>query len=111
MSQVEWDAFQKDGAFPGSGIDLRDGFIHMSTAAAVRDTANLYFKAKPDVFLLRVDLSKVPQEHLKWDFVASRGVEFPHLYDVPLPLGAVGEAFGPLRIGADGKFELPAEIP
>ena len=27
-----WDAAQRDGVFRGSEVDLRDGYIHFSTA-------------------------------------------------------------------------------
>lgn len=83
----------------------------MSPAESVRDSANLYFKGKEDTVLLRVDLSTLPADKVKWDWAESRKAFFPHLYDIPLPWSAVSSAFGPLAIGADGKFELPAEIP
>lgn len=111
MSASELDALKSTGSFAGSGIDIRDGFIHMSPAAAVRDTANLYFKGKDDVVLLQVNLAALPADKVKWDWVESRRTHFPHLYEVPLPWTAVSSTLGPLTIDADGKFELPAEIP
>lgn len=111
MLLSELDALKASGSFAGSGIDVRDGFIHMSPAESVRDSANLYFKGKEDAMLLRVDLAALPADKVKWDWAESRKAFFPHLYEVPLPWSAVASAFGPLAIGADGKFELPAEIP
>ncbi len=111
MPAEELAAFRDSGSFKGSGIDLRDGFIHMSVAAAVRDTANLYFKGCANVMVVRVDLSALPASALRWDWVASRETHFPHLYGEPLPWSAVAATFGPLAVGEDGKFVLPAEIP
>ncbi len=76
----EWLRAKADGVFKGSGIDLQDGYIHLSTAEQVKDTARLHFSGKSDlmIFALSADRQGL---NLKWE--ASRGGKlFPHVYGV-----------------------------
>lgn len=41
-----WEAAEATGVFAGASIDFEDGFIHLSSAARVKETARLYF-ARP----------------------------------------------------------------
>jgi uncharacterized protein (DUF952 family) len=98
-----WEEWQRSGIFPGSGADLRDGFVHFSTAAQVRDTAARHFAGAANLMLVAVDAA-VLKGALKWE--ASRGGElFPHLYGA-LPLTAVIWA-EPLPLGADRRHMFP----
>jgi uncharacterized protein (DUF952 family) len=54
----EWAATQAAGAFAGSGIDIRDGYIHMSVASEVKTTARVYFGGQRDVVLLKIGARK-----------------------------------------------------
>jgi uncharacterized protein (DUF952 family) len=99
----EWRKAGRDGVFRGSSVDARDGFIHFSTAAQVKETAARHFAGQDDLVLLRVDSEKL-RSALKWE--PSRGGDlFPHLYG-PLDAGAVTRA-DPLPLNADGKHEFP----
>ena len=74
----DFEEAQKRGHFSGAAIDLKDGYIHFSTAAQARETARLHFNGRNNLMLLAV-----PQERLgaalQWE--ASRGGQlFPHLY-------------------------------
>ena len=94
MLPSDYEAMQAAGAFLGSPLDLKDGFIHMSPTCAAREVGRLYFKGEPKLVLLQVDLGKVAAAALRWDFVPSRGVTYPHLYPLDgapasLPLAAV----------------------
>lgn len=81
-----WQAAEKTGSFAGAGIDLADGFIHFSTGAQAKRTAELHFHSQPNLLLVAVDGSSLG-EALKYE--ASRGGDlFPHLY-APLPLTSV----------------------
>ena len=51
---AEWAAMQAAGALELGGIDARDGYVHMSPASAVRDTAALYFAGAADLWLLQI---------------------------------------------------------
>jgi uncharacterized protein (DUF952 family) len=98
-----WRVAESDGAFRGSDVDLRDGFIHFSTAAQVAETAAKHFAGAAGQMLVAVDAAKLG-EGLKWE--RSRGDDlFPHLYG-PLPLDAVRWAV-PLPLGPDGRHVFP----
>jgi uncharacterized protein (DUF952 family) len=142
----EWAATLATGTLELGGIDARDGYVHMSPASAVRDTAALYFAGVASLWLLQIgeksassrrrwplaawaaththtrDSPWPPATHpttahclaarplpglplppradlpllgadIRWDHVASRGVDFPHLYNRPLPRDAVTGAW------------------
>jgi uncharacterized protein (DUF952 family) len=96
-----WTAAEESGLFTGSPADARDGFIHFSTGAQVRDTASRHFAGISDLLLVAVSASRLD---LKWE--SSRGGDlFPHLH-AALPLTAV-RWIRPLTLGADGRHVFP----
>ena len=102
-----WGDAQRAGLFRGAPLDLRDGFIHFSSAAQVAETAARHFAGAADQVLLAVDGARLG-EALKWE--PSRGGDlFPHLY-AALPLDAVTWA-KPLPLGADGRHVFPELAP
>ncbi len=73
--------------WPGSPDDLRDGFVHLSTAAQVEGTLAKHFAGQQGLIVLTVDLARLPADAVKWE--RSRGDQlFPHLY-VGLPKAAI----------------------
>src|SRR5690606_10306059 len=50
-----WREAEAAGSFAGAPIDVRDGYIHLSTAAQVRETARLHFAGMDDLLLVAVD--------------------------------------------------------
>lgn len=77
LRAAEWAAFDADGSFAGSPDDLRDGYIHLSTADQAAGTRARYFAGVP-VVRVTVD-SDALGPALRWE--ASRGgALFPHLY-------------------------------
>ena len=73
-----WGVAVADGMFHGAAIDLRDGYIHLSTAAQVKETARLHFAGVTDLLLVAIHEAQVAGR-LKWE--ASRGGQlFPHVY-------------------------------
>ena len=73
-----WRAAEADGVFKGAAIDLKDGYIHLSTASQVKETARLHFAGADHLLLVAID-EEVVSENLKWE--ASRsGQLFPHVY-------------------------------
>jgi uncharacterized protein (DUF952 family) len=77
-SEAEWKQAQAKGVFGGSALDLKDGFIHLSTADQVRETARLHFAGQKNLLLVAVP-EAVVAHNLKWE--ASRGGKmFPHIY-------------------------------
>jgi uncharacterized protein (DUF952 family) len=78
LRRDEWRAAQEAGVFKGSGIDLRDGYIHFSTREQAQETARLHFRGAADLVVLEIDAEKLGAA-LVWE--PSRGGQlFPHLY-------------------------------
>jgi uncharacterized protein (DUF952 family) len=74
----EWVAFAAAGRFEGSAVDLADGYVHLSTAEQVEETAARHFAGEEGLMLLRLDKTRLDPS-LKWE--PSRGGQlFPHLY-------------------------------
>ena len=42
-----WREAERSGRFAGSEVDIKDGFIHFSTAAQVAETAAKHFAGEP----------------------------------------------------------------
>ena len=79
-----WQAAEDSGVFAGAGIDLNDGFIHLSTGAQARRTAQLYFAGQDNLVLVAVDEARLG-DALKYE-PSRDGDLFPHLYgSLPLP--------------------------
>lgn len=98
-----WRDAAVNGVFGGAGIDIADGFIHLSTAAQAVTTAELYFAGQTGLTLVAVDTARLGPALV---FEPSRGgALFPHLYG-PLPLSAVVWA-KPLPVGPDGRHIFP----
>lgn len=101
-----WMAAERNGVFTGSGIDARDGFIHLSTSSQVRRTAQLHFIGQADLVLVAVDAASLG-DALKYE--PSRGGDlFPHLYG-PLPMTSV-RSVRPLPLDADGHHVFPEPL-
>lgn len=103
VDRAEWEAARTAGAYAGSAVDLADGYIHLSGANQLAETARRHYAGRTDLLLVTVDLT-VLGEALKWE--ASRGGDlFPHLF-APLPASAAREERG-LSVDATGvmRFE------
>jgi uncharacterized protein (DUF952 family) len=61
LTRAEWEAALAEGVYRGSAHDLRDGFIHFSTAAQLGGTARKYFAGVPDLILLAVDVEALTE--------------------------------------------------
>jgi uncharacterized protein (DUF952 family) len=98
-----WRQAEQQGTFRGSEVDLRDGFIHFSTAAQVAETAAKHFAGQRDLVLVRLDAAALGDK-LKWE-PARDGALFPHLYGV-LDLALTAQV-DPLPLGGDGRHRFP----
>ena len=105
LRAAEWQALEATGQTAGAPIDLRDGYIHFSTAAQVAETAARHFAEVSGLWLVAVAAEPLGSA-LAWE--PSRGGDlFPHLYgplqlkDVlwatPLPLIEGALQFPPLE--------------
>jgi uncharacterized protein (DUF952 family) len=99
-----WREAERAGVFTGAPVDMEDGFIHLSTAAQVGETAAKHFRGRGDLVLVAVDADALGTG-LRYE--ASRGGDlFPHLYGV-LPVSAV-RWVKPLPLDGDGRHVFPA---
>jgi uncharacterized protein (DUF952 family) len=101
--EAEWDAAVRAGVYRGSAADLRDGFIHFSTAAQVAETAARHFAGQRDLLIVAVDADALGAA-LKWE-PSRGGALFPHLYGA-LPVSAALWA-KPLPLDGHGRHILP----
>jgi uncharacterized protein (DUF952 family) len=82
-----WQKAVAAGVYVGSALDLKDGFIHLSTAAQACETARLHFAAQTDLILVAIPETAVVA-NLKWE--ASRGGQlFPHVFGTLNPADAL----------------------
>lgn len=102
--EADWRAARADGAYRGSADDLRDGFIHFSTAAQVAESAAKHRAGQAGLVLIEADPAALGPA-LRWE-PARDGALFPHLYG-PLPCAAARRVV-PLPLGADGRHVFPA---
>ncbi len=75
----EWRAARETGLVPLREIDARDGYVHLSTAAQLVETANLHFADAADLLALEIPLEAVAAD-VKFELAPKRGEAFPHLY-------------------------------
>ncbi len=78
LRRDEWQAALAAGVFTGSAVDVKDGYIHFSTAAQAQETAAKHFRGASDLIVLEID-SDVLGDGLTWE-PSRGGVLFPHLY-------------------------------
>jgi uncharacterized protein (DUF952 family) len=98
-----WREATRAGVFRGSEVDVRDGFVHFSTAEQAAETAAKHFAGQRDLLLLHVDAGCLGAA-LKWE-PSRGGALFPHLYG-DLDLTAVTKV-EPLPLDADGRHAFP----
>ena len=97
----ELAAFAAAGETTGSPDDLRDGFIHFSTAAQAPETAGKYFSGEDGLWLLACDEAALGPA-LRWE-PSRGGALFPHLYRPLLRLDVASIRPLPLR-GSAHRF-------
>ena len=100
----EWSAAQASGAYHGSEVDRRDGFIHFSGPSEVAETARRHFAGERDLVLVAVDTAALGPA-LRYE-AARGGTLFPHLYGSLDPGAAMWVRALPL--GPDGVHVFPA---
>lgn len=97
----EWSALVAAGGTAGAPVDLASGFIHLSTASQVAETAARHFADAGALVLVAIEAERLGPA-LRWE-PSRGGALFPHLYrplaaaDVvwsqPLPRGDGGHVF------------------
>jgi uncharacterized protein (DUF952 family) len=101
LDRDEWRDARVRGAYDGSAVDRADGFIHLSSAAQLAETARRHYAGRDRLMLIEVDLARVAG--VRWE--ASRGgALFPHVHG-PLPVAAA-RAERPLAVDGDGTMRF-----
>lgn len=100
---AEWRAAERAGIFTGSADDERDGFIHLSTASQLPETAAKHFAGQADLLLVAFEDTALGPA-LRWE-KSRGGALFPHLYGALDPRAARWAQ--PLPLGADGAHVFP----
>ena len=89
VAREEWESALAIGPYGGSAVDRADGYIHLSGADTLLETARKYFAGQTDLLLVAVDLASLGST-VVWE--PSRGGDlFPHIYGT-LPASAVRTA-------------------
>lgn len=102
----EWDHSQVSG-FITTELDLKDGFIHLSTATQLNATLSLYFTKEESVVLLQLDRAQT-HDKIKFEPPIPSGDRiglFPHYYG-DLNTNAISRTWYLKR----GAFEIPIEV-
>ena len=84
----DWERAVSAGQFLGAGIDLTDGFIHLSTRKQVQETLDRYFQGQSGLLLVTLSIDRLEAD-LRWENAISQGETpsdreglFPHLYGI-----------------------------
>ena len=102
-----WDEAQESGTYRGSADDLRDGYIHFSTAVQLRVSVTKHRAGQDGLVLLTVDAARLG-DALRWE-PSRDGQLFPHLYGT-LPVAAVVRKES-LPLDAGGVRKFPGWLP
>lgn len=98
-----WDEALEKGRFDGAPVDLADGYIHLSAAGQVRETAAKHFAGQRGLLLVALEAGSLGAA-LRWE-PSRGGALFPHLY-APLDPAAILSA-EPLELAEDGTHRFP----
>ncbi len=105
-----WNPAKAAGTYAPASLAL-EGFIHCSTREQVEETANLFYRGRTDLVLLRIDESCLDAP-LKFEMAADSArqgsARFPHIYGA-LNLSAVVDVRD-LRCDDDGSFKMLSDI-
>lgn len=105
-SHQDWQHAIDTNIYHGSADDLRDGFIHFSTAEQVAVTAAKYFSKQTDLVLISFNAEQFG-DALKWE-PSRGGALFPHLYAALAPSSA--QHVEPLPLDENGAHIFPPSI-
>ena len=106
LTPNEWEKARASGVII-TELDIKDGFIHLSTAAQLNATLFLYFAKEESVVLLQVDHSQT-HDRIKFEApvpLGDRSGLFPHYYG-DLNTDAVSRVWYLKR----DAFEMPIEV-
>ena len=80
LTNQEWEEVSARGVFSGSAVDVRDGFIHLSTGEQAMETVSRHFSDAGALILAAVNAGALGAA-LRWE-PSRGGAMFPHLYGI-----------------------------
>lgn len=84
LTTKEFNDFKETKIFEGNNLDKKDKFIHCcKNTDQINYVLNKLFNNSDNVWVLKIDLNKIPENNLKYEF-AKNGQLFPHIYDRPI---------------------------
>jgi uncharacterized protein (DUF952 family) len=105
-TRAAFDAARTAGAFPRMPIDLKDGYIHFSTAAQLGETLRLHFAGQDGLVVFALDCADMGAG-LRWE--PSRGGQlFPHYYGELS--AALIDTTADIAVAADGSVTRPGWV-
>src|SRR3982074_213149 len=98
-----WHEAVHAGTYSGTADDLRDGFIHFSTAEQIAESARRHRAGQAGLGLVAVESASLADKR-RWE-PSRDGALFPHLYGALDPAEVASVALLPL--GRDGQHIFP----
>jgi uncharacterized protein (DUF952 family) len=109
LTAAQWAEAERVGALLPSALDQASGYLHLSAASELLETADRYFSEANEPVALELDPGSLG-EALRWEPVATRGgALFPHVYAPQIDLEAVLAVVPLMRDGA-GRHALGARV-
>lgn len=87
LPAARWAEAPALGRVPEAPVDVQDGFLHLSDATQVHETARKHFAGQTDLVLVTLDPARFAEGTLVWE-PSRGGALFPHVYGA-VPLEAV----------------------
>ncbi len=78
LDRALWQLALESGEFLGAEIDMKDGYIHFSTANQLVETVRKHFVGRQELLVVEFDSDDFG-DSLRWE-VSRGGDQFPHLY-------------------------------
>jgi len=103
----QWAAVQAVGWYEPDGF-AAEGFVHLSERDQILRPANLLYRGRSDLSLLRIDPARLKAEVVYEPGSHGEAELFPHLYG-RLNIDAVDDVIG-FPGEPDGSFVLPAGL-
>ena len=105
LREQEFRLLEKNLQTLGSNVDMKDGFIHLSTKKQLFGTLSKHFFQEKNLILMAIDSKKI-EKALKWEEGRSKQL-FPHLYSTLNFNDAVW--YAPLEL-LNGQHIIPASL-
>ncbi len=77
LTKTECEFLEQTGVFHGSALDIKDGYIHASTADQVEKTREKFFSKEIDVYRITIDPKGLD---VRFEKSPRSGETYPHIY-------------------------------